>query len=91
MLVDKFTVDTDRVQVTNDSIVSTYEYQSTAVQRGGDGGWVVKPTTTEYQFKTNTTVPKLGCVVAPYWHARSQFVVSCMHMWLPNMCMCVGG
>lgn len=61
MLVDKFAVDSDRVQLTDDSIVSTYQYQATTVERGSDA-WVVKPTTTEYQFKTDRRVPKLGCV-----------------------------
>lgn len=69
MLVDKFAVESDQVQVTDDSIVSTYQYQATTVQRGSDGQWVVKPTATEYQFKTDRRVPKLGCVCCCCWHA----------------------
>lgn len=76
MLVDKFAVDSDRVSVTDDSIVSTYQYQATTVQRGTDGQWVVKPTATEYQFKTDRRVPKLGCV---------GFVG------MPTSCVCVYG
>lgn len=61
MLVDQFRVDSPHVKYEEDAITSEYQYQSSELERAG-GSWVVKPTSTSYQFKTSTAVPKLGCV-----------------------------
>lgn len=60
MLVDKFVVDSPNVTYTDEAITATYEYQNTALEPGPDGKWVVRPTTTTYEFKTQAKVPKLG-------------------------------
>ena len=60
MLVENFTVDSDRVKYTEESITSTYDYQTTDLSQGADGKWTVKPVTHEYAFKTDRRVPKLG-------------------------------
>lgn len=61
MLVDAFKVESPNVQYGADSITSTYRYESTEVERTPEGQWVVAPRATEYTFKTDTRVPKLGC------------------------------
>ena len=60
MLIENFTVASDKVLYTDESITSTYDYQTTKLERGADGKWVVRPTQVEYQFKTDRRVPKLG-------------------------------
>lgn len=60
MLVEQFKVESPNVQYEEDSITSTYSYQHTEVERTEDGKWKVAPRTTEYTFKTDTRVPKLG-------------------------------
>lgn len=64
MLVENFKVESPNVQYAEDSITANYTYSSTEVERTEEGKWVVKPQTTEYTFKTDTRVPKLGCVSA---------------------------
>lgn len=60
MLVEQFKVQSDRVRYEEDSITSKYTYQHTEVARSEDGQWTVTPQATEYEFKTDTRVPKLG-------------------------------
>ena len=61
MLLENFSVESDRVVYTPESITSTYDYATTKLERGPDGNkWVIKPTAVEYQFKTDRRVPKLG-------------------------------
>ena len=60
MLAESFRVDSPTVQYGEDAITSSYTYQHTAVERTDAGQWVVKPQSTEYTFKTDTRVPKLG-------------------------------
>jgi len=63
MLVENFKVDSSNVVYGESSIESRYEYQHTeVVQQPGNGGLIVKPVKTAYEFKTDTRVPKLGCV-----------------------------
>lgn len=59
MLAESFVVDSDRCKVTDDHITTTYEYASTSVQPEGNQ-WVVRPTTTTYEFQVDRRVPKLG-------------------------------
>ena len=59
MLLDNFKVESPDVEYGQDFITSTYNYQSTDLQRDGDK-WIARPTSTQYKFKTDTRVPKLG-------------------------------
>ncbi len=60
MLINDFKVDSDKVQYTEEHIISTYDYQTTELSQGSDGKWTVKPVSHEYSFKTDRRVPKLG-------------------------------
>jgi myo-inositol-1-phosphate synthase len=60
MLVEDFVVQSPHVEYTEDHITSTYQYDSTQLSRTDKGAWVVSPTRTEYQFRVDRRVPKLG-------------------------------
>ena len=60
MLIENFQVQSDKVSYTEEAITSTYDYQTTKLERGSDGKWILRPTQVEYQFKTDRRVPKLG-------------------------------
>ena len=62
MLVENFKVNSDKVEYTQDAIVSRYAYQHTELKQSGQET-TVTPVTTEYEFKTNTCVPKLGVML----------------------------
>lgn len=62
MLVENFKVNSDKVQYSNESIVSKYQYEHTEVTQSGDAV-TVTPVSTEYEFKTDTRVPKLGVML----------------------------
>lgn len=62
MLVDSFTVQSPNVCYTDEHITSTYDYASTKLTRTEKGSWVVSPTSTQYQFRVDRRVPKLGYV-----------------------------
>eukprot|EP00850_Spirogloea_muscicola_P002745 SM000010S04383 [mRNA] locus=s10:1256937:1259812:+ [translate_table: standard] len=66
MLIDSFRVESPAVVYTDDAIRSSYAYQSTElVHQIGDGKseWVVRPTTTAYEFCTSRKVPRLGVML----------------------------
>jgi len=52
-------VESDSISYNGDHILSQYVYENARVTKV-DGKLVVKPTKTEYEFKTNTVVPKVG-------------------------------
>lgn len=54
-------VDSDTIEYHADHILSKYVYENARVSKV-DGKLVVKPTKTNYEFKTNTVVPKVGYV-----------------------------
>jgi myo-inositol-1-phosphate synthase len=60
MLIENFQVQSPNVVYTEEAITSTYEYQTTQLQRAEDGKFLIKPTAIKYQFKTDRKVPKLG-------------------------------
>jgi len=65
MFVESFRVESPRVQYGDGEIQSEYRYDTTEVvppENGGGAGWVVRPKSVTYNFKTSTNVPKLGCV-----------------------------
>lgn len=59
MLLENFKVESPQVQYDADSITSTYKYESTQLEQTGSS-WVVRPTSSEYKFRTETRLPKLG-------------------------------
>eukprot|EP00243_Klebsormidium_subtile_P002980 TRINITY_DN16104_c0_g1_i1.p1 TRINITY_DN16104_c0_g1~~TRINITY_DN16104_c0_g1_i1.p1 ORF type:complete len:511 (-),score=204.43 TRINITY_DN16104_c0_g1_i1:554-2086(-) len=66
MLVESFKVESPNVKYEEDAITSKYQYQSTELShavKDGKSEWTVKPTATEYTFKTSTKVPKLGVML----------------------------
>jgi myo-inositol-1-phosphate synthase len=64
MLVDNFKIDGPNVTFSENEINSTYEYQTSSVERSSDGSsWTVRPKSTSVQFKTDTRVPKLGVML----------------------------
>lgn len=60
MLIEDFKVQSDNVVYSEDHITSTYSYDSTKLTRDSKGSWIVSPTSTEYQFRVDRRVPKLG-------------------------------
>jgi myo-inositol-1-phosphate synthase len=60
MLIEDFVVDSPNVVYSEDNIRSTYIYESTSLQPGPDGSWVVRPTSSTYEFEVDRRVPKLG-------------------------------
>lgn len=60
MLIEDFTVASPNVEYTDEAITSTYQYDSTQLTRTDKGAWVVSPTSTQYQFRVDRRVPKLG-------------------------------
>ncbi|CAL5221198.1 g3346 [Coccomyxa viridis] len=63
MLIENFKVNSPNVAYDNDAINTKYRYESTDLLHGHDGKWTVTPTSTEYQFRTSTQVPKLGVML----------------------------
>lgn len=60
VLIQNFQVQSPNVEYAEESITSTYDYQTTKVEREADGKWIIRPTNVKYQFKTDRKVPKLG-------------------------------
>eukprot|EP00239_Pterosperma_sp_CCMP1384_P006555 CAMPEP_0197843300 /NCGR_PEP_ID=MMETSP1438-20131217/142_1 /TAXON_ID=1461541 /ORGANISM="Pterosperma sp., Strain CCMP1384" /LENGTH=506 /DNA_ID=CAMNT_0043453349 /DNA_START=75 /DNA_END=1595 /DNA_ORIENTATION=- len=63
MLVENFQVENDNVVYSDDTIKSSYKYESTEMIPGKDDKWTVKPVTTTYQFETSRKVPKMGIML----------------------------
>ncbi|KAF6254194.1 myo-inositol-1-phosphate synthase [Scenedesmus sp. NREL 46B-D3] len=63
MLVDNFVVQSPNVAYSEEHITSTYNYDSTRLSRDEKGQWIVTPTSTEYQFRVDRRVPKLGVML----------------------------
>lgn len=60
MLVENFRVNSPNVVYSEDAVESRYVYQHTEVEQK-DGQWTITPKESEFHFKTDTRVPKLGC------------------------------
>jgi len=70
MFIEKFKVESPNVKYMEDEIHSVYNYETTELvheNRNGSYQWTVKPKTVQYEFKTDTRVPKLG--FAPIYQA----------------------
>ncbi|KAG1676327.1 hypothetical protein FOA52_001122 [Chlamydomonas sp. UWO 241] len=59
----EFEVRSPNVEYTPESITSSYEYTTTKLEREQDGKFIIKPTSIQYQFKTDRRVPKLGVML----------------------------
>ena len=62
MLVDGFRVESPNVTYGEGCIAAKYKYDTTEVEQDG-GTWKVKPKQVEYEFRTDTRVPKLGIML----------------------------
>eukprot|EP01114_Cavostelium_apophysatum_P007137 TRINITY_DN188_c0_g1_i1.p1 TRINITY_DN188_c0_g1~~TRINITY_DN188_c0_g1_i1.p1 ORF type:complete len:522 (-),score=201.13 TRINITY_DN188_c0_g1_i1:75-1640(-) len=62
VLVDTFQVQSPNVNYTEEAIVSDYDYTTTECKIV-DGKATVRPKHTQYQFKTERNVPKLGVMI----------------------------
>ncbi|KAJ1659377.1 Myo-inositol-1-phosphate synthase [Dispira simplex] len=58
-----YRVNAPNVRYTETHIESDYQYQNTKVHQNGEGGIVVEPTMTRYQFRTELTMPKVGLML----------------------------
>ena len=66
MFIEKFRVESPNVKYGDHQIESVYSYETTELVhevRDGTYQWVVKPKSVQYQFKTDTRVPKLGVML----------------------------
>lgn len=66
MFIENFRVESPSVKYTGNEIHSVYNYETTELvheSRNGTYQWIVKPKTVTYEFKTDTTVPKLGVML----------------------------
>ncbi|KAF8720692.1 hypothetical protein HU200_023594 [Digitaria exilis] len=65
MFLESFRVESPRVRYGAAEIESEYRYDTTEVVPPADGGagWVVRPKSVTYNFKTSTAVPKLGVML----------------------------
>ena len=62
--MERFTVNSPNCVYGPESIDSTFSHENTELEQGRDGQWIVTPTTTRYEFRTSTHVPKLGYIPA---------------------------
>lgn len=63
MFIESFKVESPNVKYSDGEINAVYGYQTTELareNRDGNYQWTVKPKTVQYEFKTDTKVPKLG-------------------------------
>ncbi|CAI7802751.1 unnamed protein product [Closterium sp. NIES-54] len=66
MLIESFKVDSPDVVYGDEYITSKYKYQTTDLDctvRDGKFDWTVKPVSKQYEFRTQTKVPKLGVML----------------------------
>ncbi|XP_058179523.1 inositol-3-phosphate synthase [Rhododendron vialii] len=66
MFIDNFKVESPNVKYTETEIHSVYNYETTELvheNRNGTYQWIVKPKSVQYEFKTDTHVPKLGVML----------------------------
>lgn len=64
MLLDSFTVESPNVTYTEEHITSSYEYDTTELERGPRGDFTVRPVSQRVEFQTERRVPKVGCAAA---------------------------
>lgn len=62
VFVDSFRVNSDNVQYTDETITSSYKYETTTIDWEGDQA-VATPKSVQFTFQTERTVPKLGVML----------------------------
>ena len=64
-MASKFYVDSHCVQYNDkkNSILATYNYETSHVKKDADGRLIVTPITTVLTFKTNANIPRVGCML----------------------------
>jgi len=73
------TVNTDKVQVNSDSIVSQYSYENATVQKQADGRYSVTPTTVDYEFKLESKVPRTGVMLVGWGGNNGSTFTAAVH------------
>ena len=65
MASPKFSVDSPKVQFNaqKNSLLATYDYQTTKITTTADGKLTAKPFTEYLTFKTDCKVPRVGCML----------------------------
>ena len=58
-----FKVQSPNVHYTADFIESKYVYETTKVESNSKGSYTVRPVETQYTFRTERQVPRLGCML----------------------------
>lgn len=61
--METFRVQSPNVQYNTDYIESKYTYETTQVDCSSKGSYVVRPVETQYTFRTDRRVPKVGCML----------------------------
>ncbi|KAL9111789.1 MAG: hypothetical protein Q9227_003848 [Pyrenula ochraceoflavens] len=59
----RFTVKSDNVKYTHDTITSHYPYHQTVVEKDANGQFVATPKHTDYEFQTKRQIPKTGLMM----------------------------
>ena len=60
MFVENFKVQSPNVHYAEDAIYARFEYDNTRLEPTDDQSWTVTPTKEIFEFRTDSTVPKLG-------------------------------
>lgn len=58
-----FKVQSPNVRYTADFIESIYTYETTQIDCSSTGSYVARPVETQYTFRTERQVPKVGCML----------------------------
>eukprot|EP00121_Abeoforma_whisleri_P001723 Awhi_evm1s1536 len=72
-------VNSANVDYVNDTIVSKFSYENTTVVTKEDGSFEATPTSTEYTFKTKTTVPKMGLMLVGWGGNNGSTLTASIH------------
>ena len=74
-------VESDRVQCNQktNSILDCYEYQTSVVERQSDGRFKVTPVNRSLTFKTNSRVPRVGCMLIGWGGNNGSTITACVH------------
>eukprot|EP00121_Abeoforma_whisleri_P011414 Awhi_evm1s10526 len=84
-VVTKEDVNSPNVEYVNDDVVSKFSYENTTVVTKEDGSIEATPTSTEYVFKTNTKVPKMGLMLVGWGGNNGSTLTASIHANRANM------
>ena len=73
-------VESDRVQYNEktNSILACYDYQTSAVERQSDGRFKVTPLNRSLTFKTDSRVPRVGCMLIGWGGNNGSTITACV-------------